>query len=303
MIIFHFSLLISNAITELANNYFSGLDLDIIVTHMADTSSHGGASANQSVAVTTTTTTTRTVKDVYAHGSWPDTVRTIFIYGTGALRYVAKKTPSGRIAVTAGTIAMDFGSQITKRVIDDPTWFTQHLSSWKMISGRNNNPEELHVEAGEDKEALTVIDSSPSAGGDTTASFLPSNVNHFFGNNNYDLEGFINFVIQTFKLETVTVDYPQTLLADQHQGLALALFILSLSAIIIFISLIFSVIIFTLRDRIKSYFKNKYILGYLNLNFKIIVIEFFTLSFLLLYDLCYIVKIGHFLFTHPIILK
>lgn len=294
-------MLISNAITELANNYFSGLDLDIIVTHMADTSSQGGASANQSAAVTTLTT--GTVKDVYSQGSWPDAVRTIFIYGTGALRYVAQKTPSGRIAVTAGTLAIYSGAQITKRVIDDPTWFTQHLSNWRMISGRNNNPEELHVESGEDKEALAVIGSSPSVGGDTTASFLPSNVNHFFNNINYNFEGFINFIIQTFKLETVTVDYPQTLLADQHQGLALALFVLSLSAIIIFISLVFSVIIFTLRDRIKSYFKNKYILSYLNLNFKIIVIEFFSLSFLLLYDLYYIVKIGHFLFTHPIIIK
>ena len=88
----------------------------------------------------------------------------------------------------------------------------------------------------------------------------------------YNYEDFFRFVIQIFKLEPVIVDYSQTLLAEQHQGLALALFILSLSAIIIFISLVFSVIFFSLRDRIKSYFKNRYILGYLNLNFKLIAL-------------------------------
>ena len=289
MVIFHFSMLISDIITAVANNYFS--DLDIIVLHMAEPSSQSGTYAHQSAD----TTTTRTVKDVYSHGTWPDAVRTIFIYGTGALRYIAKKTPTGRIAVTASTIAIDYGAQITKRVIDG---FAQHLSNWELIKGKNNNPEELHVEVSGDQEALNVLTTTPSGVGDSTASFLPSNVNFFFENYNY--EEFIRFVIQIFKLEPVVVDYPQTLLAEQHQGLALALFILSLSAIIIFISLVFSVIFFSLRDRIKSYFKNKYILGYLNLNFKLIALELTCLSLILLYDFYNIVKIAHFLLTHPI---
>lgn len=294
VIIFHFSMLISNVITAVANNYFSGLDLDIIVSHMAETSSQGSTPAPQPAGVSTT----RSVKDVYSHGSWPDTVRTIFIYGTGALRYVAQKSSTGKIAVTASTIAIDYGAQIAKRIIDDPTWFGQHLGNWEMINGKNNNPEELHVEAGGDREALDALSSSPSVGCDSTVSFLPSNVNLFF--NNYNYEDFLRYVIQIFKLEPVIVDYPQTLLADQHQGLALALFILSLSGVIIFISLVFSVIFFSLRDRIKSYFKNRYILGYLNLNFKLIVIELACLSLILVYDFYFIVKISHFLFTHPI---
>ena len=289
-------MLISNIITAVANNYFSDLDLDIIVSHMADTSSHGSTSAPQPADITTT----RTVKDVYSHGSWPDTVRTIFIYGAGALRYVAKKTATGRIAVTASTIAIDYGAQIAKRVIDDPTWFGQHLSNWEVVKGKNNNPEELHVEAGGDQEALDALSLSPSIVEDSTASFLPSNVNLFFENFYYNYEDFFRFVIQIFKLEPVIVDYCQTLLAEQHQGLALALFILSLSAIIIFISLVFSVIFFSLRDRIKSYFKNRYILGYLNLNFKLIALELACLSLILVYDFYHIVKISHFLFTHPV---
>ena len=176
MVIFHFSMLISDIITAVANNYFSDLDLDIIVSHMADTSSQGSTSAPQPADITTT----RTVKDVYSHGSWPDTVRTIFIYGTGALRYVAKKTATGRIAVTASTIAIDYGAQIAKRVIDDPTWFGQHLSNWEVVKGKNNNPEELHVEAGGDQEALDALSLSPSIVEDSTASFLPSNVNLFY---------------------------------------------------------------------------------------------------------------------------
>ena len=174
MVIFHFSMLISDIITAVANNYFS--DLDIIVLHMAEPSSQSGTYAHQSAD----TTTTRTVKDVYSHGTWPDAVRTIFIYGTGALRYIAKKTPTGRIAVTASTIAIDYGAQIAKRVIDDPTWFGQHLSNWVVVKGKNNNPEELHVEAGGDQEALDALSLSPSIVEDSTASFLPSNVNLFY---------------------------------------------------------------------------------------------------------------------------
>ena len=80
-------MLISNIITAVANNYFSDLDLDIIVSHMADTSSHGSTSAPQPADITTT----RTVKDVYSHGSWPDTVRTIFIYGDWCVTICSKK--------------------------------------------------------------------------------------------------------------------------------------------------------------------------------------------------------------------
>lgn len=296
VVIFHFSGLISNGLTGITNNYFSGLDLNIIVSHMADASSQGSTSASQSDAVANT----RLVKDVYTHGSWPDTVRTIFIYGTGALRYVAKKTPTGKIAVTVGTIAIDISAQAAKRIVDDPHWFGEHLKKFKIIRGQNNNPEELHVEAGDDKEALNRISNSATSvtEGDSTASFLPTNENFLI--DNIKIEDFFSYVIQIFKLNPVIVDYPQTLLAEQHQGLALSLFVLSLSAIIIFISLVFSVIFFSLRDRIKSYFKNRYILSYLNLNFKLIVIELSFLSLVLLYDLFYTVKIAHFLFTHPI---
>ena len=82
--------------------------------------------------------------------------------------------------MTASTIAIDYGAQIAKRVIDDPTWFGQHLSNWVVVKGKNNNPEELHVEAGGDQEALDALSLSPSIVEDSTASFLPSNVNLFY---------------------------------------------------------------------------------------------------------------------------
>ena len=45
---------------------------------------------------------------------------------------------------------------------------------------------------------------------------------------------------------------------------------------------------------------NAPILGYLNLNFKLIALELACLSLILVYDFYHIVKISHFLFTHPV---
>ena len=116
----------------------------------------------------------------------------------------------------------------------------------------------------------------------------------------FNLNEIVPFFIHVFKLEPVSVNYSQTLLAEQHQMLALALFILSISAIFLFLSFVFNVIVFSFRDKFKSYFKNKYILSYLNLSFKFIVLDLSFLFMVLIYNFYYIVRIAHFLVTHPI---
>ena len=283
IITLHFSSMLSNFLSSQFYYYFSELDLNIIVSHIGET----GNSSNPQ-----TTEVNRTVQDIYQHGSWPDT---IFIYGTGMLRYMASKTPTGRAVTITSTIATDYGAQIAKRAFEDPNWLEQHMKLWKKLT--TDKSEELHMEAGNDTEAVNMITATPT---DTTYSYLPYDNHSLLSGFDFNLNEIVSYFIHFFKLEPVSVDYSQTLLAQQHQMLALALFILSISAIFLFFSFVFNVIVFSFRDKFKSYFKNKFILSYLNLSFKFIVLDLSFLFMVLIYNFYYIVRIAHFLVTHPI---
>ena len=56
-----------------------------------------------------------------------------------------------RVTITS-TIATDYGSQMAKRAFEDPSWLREHMKTWKLI--KKDKPEELHMEAGDDKEAI-----------------------------------------------------------------------------------------------------------------------------------------------------
>ena len=289
IIILHFTSILSNFLSSEMYYYFSEKDLNTIVLHVGES----GESLNTKTV--SSPEVNRTVQDVYNHGSWPDTVRTIFIYGTGMLRYMASKIPTGKAVTITSTIATDYGSQMAKRAFEDPSWLREHMKTWKLI--KKDKPEELHMEAGDDKEAINIITANST---ENTNSYLPYDSLTLFEGFDFNLNEIVPFFIHVFKLEPVSVNYSQTLLAEQHQMLALALFILSISAIFLFLSFVFNVIVFSFRDKFKSYFKNKYILSYLNLSFKFIVLDLSFLFMVLIYNFYYIVSIAHFLITHPI---
>jgi hypothetical protein len=103
-------------------------------------------------------------------------------------------------------------------------------------------------------------------------------------------------------LSPVTVDYSNVLLAQQIHGLAIFLFIICISIIILFIAFAFNIIILLYRDKLISYFTNKYIIAYLKLQTHIILFEVIFFITLILYSL-YNLAIGiHFIATHPVII-
>lgn len=113
---------------------------------------------------------------------------------------------------------------------------------------------------------------------------------------------FINNFMDYIKpfLEPVQVSYSNEVLANQIYGLSIALYILSLSILVLLIYLILNMIIFTYSDMIVNYFSNKYIKWYVSINKKFIGVELFILGSSLLYFM-YILTYGlHFLATHPI---
>lgn len=115
-------------------------------------------------------------------------------------------------------------------------------------------------------------------------------------------ENLLNSVIKILQpvLEPVTVDYSQSMLAEQIYVISILLFILSVLIIFLLLAFMFNIIILTYSDKLMSLFTNKYIRWYIAFNKKIIGIEICFLGGSILYFM-YMISYGiHFIATHPI---
>jgi hypothetical protein len=78
------------------------------------------------------------------------------------------------------------------------------------------------------------------------------------------------------------------------------LYILSIFIIILLIAFMINIILFLYSDKLITYFNNKYIKWYLNLNKKMIGIELWLLGGSILYFLYFLSNGIRFIATHPI---
>jgi hypothetical protein len=94
-----------------------------------DTANAGGESINNGLNSNISTTQTSIIHD---DGSWSNTIRSIFIYGSGALRLHLIRnagTPSTRAFVLAGTIATDLGTKVLNNTINDSNYIKNHFTA------------------------------------------------------------------------------------------------------------------------------------------------------------------------------
>jgi len=72
---------------------------------------------------------------IHNDDSWSNTVRSIFIYGTGALRFhiIRNGTPSQRILLIGGTLAADTAGRIVKNVLNDPNYLLANVENVRSI--------------------------------------------------------------------------------------------------------------------------------------------------------------------------
>ena len=220
------------------------------------------------------------------NGTWSDTIRTLFIYGAAGAKIQFSRAPGGRhsLFVGIGAIAADMLSRISSNIINDPSYIRQHVMNWKLFS-KPNVSDEVHVHLNNDIETAKNLN----------LKFLPENSSF-----DYDSisQSILNNILNYFQPQTV--DYPVDLLMDQHHYLAIFLFLLILLLFIFIIMLAYMILLLVFKDKILSFFKNKYLLLYLNLQFKVIYFEAFLLFILILYDFYNILNISYFLCIHPI---
>ena len=282
-----FSFIIHN-LFEIFNINGSRPAVDLICS-MVETSSTASA-ANTSTSTSTTTTTVQIIPD---EGSWSNGVKTLFIYGTGALRFYKSGTPASRFAVAVSTIAMDAASKVLFNTINDPDYVRNHMDSWSYVYRKGSEGiVDLRVDPETLKKITSVIPKSDKFLGD--------------GNNLGDLgQSYLNSIFEHLKfiLEPVQVNYSNEVLANQIYDISIILFIMSILLTGMIIILLFNIFLYINMDRIIKIFKNKYIIWYLSFNKKIMGIEIFLLGSTIIYFM-YTLSVGiRFIATHPIILN
>lgn len=272
-------------------NLFSDIYSLDVFCNMSDTNS----------GVQTSTTT----QIIHTNNTWADTIRTIFIYGIGSLRYVASRSAAARAFVITSAVTGDLTSRVLTNVVNDPNSLQKLATNWgAIISPGSTDNSQANVTL--DQQSVTVIetkvkeiskDSSSRAEcvGDSTANFSSTDINSMG-------EEWLKCIMSYLQpiLEPIPVNYSNELLASQIQFIAVLSFLMIIITIFLFIVFTFNAIILIYRDQIIGYFKNKYIRAYLNLQTKLIALELIFLSGWILYSL-YIISVGlQFIARHPI---
>jgi len=235
-----------------------------------------------------TTSHNTTVQITHTDAGWSNSIRQIFIYGTGVFRLSllrAGGSPGQRSFIIATTLVSDAGTKAINNAINDPSYVKNHINNWKQI-WKDSESVEIHVD--NDNDSMTLIS---------------DHFNNFMGNDFSDK--LLNNIVGLLKpvLSPVQVDYSNALLADQIYGIGIILFILSVSILILLLSFMINIIIFIYSDKLMNFFTNKYIRWYIAFNKKIIGIEICFLGGSILYFM-YVLSYGiHFIATHPIIIN
>nr|YP_010146928.1 hypothetical protein K4014_mgp39 [Cyclocybe aegerita]QQP21437.1 hypothetical protein [Cyclocybe aegerita] len=254
---------------------------------------------------------------ILPNGTWSDTIRSIFIYGTGSLRlaHLVKSGGAGsKTFIVTTTILSDAGSQILSNAINDPNYILNHYKSWKEIL--ESKPEDIGYNISQDKalnlsEFIKNINKSSTSSGSSSqevGSSVSESVSKFIPDmNGIDDLGkiLIQNLLKVLKpiLEPVSVTYSNELLADQIYFISILLFLLSIFIFIFIVLFMVNTIVFIYSDKIRNFFSNKYIRWYINFNKKFIAIELICLGFSILYFMSFLVYGLHFLAVHPISLN
>jgi hypothetical protein len=158
-----------------------------------------------------------------------NSVRSIFIYTTGALRLSLLRgagTLASRAFVIGSTLATFAGAKFLHNAINDPKYVKSHMENWRILWNKNNpSPKrsggtvEVHVNADlETKSMVETITNSPSVGNNENNNISGLN-NLLIDSNSLDelSNKIINSILDYLSpiLTPVKVGYSNELLADQ----------------------------------------------------------------------------------------
>jgi len=255
-----------------------------------------------------------TERKILHGGGWDETIKSIFIYGSGVLRlHLARSgSPGAKGFVIASTLVADAFSKIATNAINDPSYVRDHYDQWDYLWSKGKK-DSIDLDFKNDKNIVTAdatkIGESLKKSTDSTSD---SSIGSSSGNNflpDFDIftdlqNKLVNKFFDIIRpiLEPVTVDYSNELLATQIYHLSIILFILAVLITVLIIALIINMFVAINGERINKYFTNKYIRWYISINVKLINIEVFVLGFSIISFMTTLIEGLRFIATHPILI-
>lgn len=278
---YDFMLIISSIMNHLIE-FFNIDSLDFI---------HNMVDGTTSTNTNNTTNTNTTI--IHDDGSWSNTIRSLFIYGTGVYRIhlVRGGNPGQRVFIIASTIIGDAATKVVNNTINDPSYVRNHYVNWRaMWHNQTKGEAVVVVDAETQSKLVNVTSNNYISGSDSYSDFINTYLNDIFNQ--------LKFI-----LEPVAVNYSNEVLANQIYDLSIVLFILSLIIVILIFFLLLNIILYINMDRIIKIFNNKFIKWYLWINKKFLSIEIFILGITILYFMFSLITGIRFIATHPIIIN
>lgn len=280
----------------LCNSIFEFLDLNFVVNSISL-----NMSDNSSPTIRKT--------EIIHNGNWSDTISSIVIWGSAAVSLRFSRTAGQRFGSMATAMATESFRKIVNNIINDPNYVKDHWNSWNTVY--NEATRTVTCDVTKDIEALEALKQVkaenpelPLVYAPDTNNFLPSDFS-FFGDSSFSLSDFISIFKPLIDwaislIDPVSVDYPVSVLAEQLYFISIALFFMCLGITLLFVFFFINVLTVIFRDRLANYFKNKYIVTYLNISKYLLIVELVSLFFLILFFLLNLAYGLHFLATHPI---
>lgn len=253
---------------------------------------------------------TNTNRNIYfSNDSWSSTIRSLFIYGSAGIAiHVTRASGSGfkKVGTGIGAFVADSVGKIVENTINDPSYVRAHFTNWKMMWEKDSTGHQISdtvkVDISGDSQFTNQIlgEMSKASGSSETSSFLPSasGLDNVYEQLSSLCNDLLLPIIEALKPQPV--NYPIELLMDQHHILSVSLFILTIISFVFFIIFLYNIILILYKDKILNLFNNKYILMYLNLQFKIINLENIILIIFLIHNFYYLLIGLHFLAIFPI---
>lgn len=269
------------------NTFYDYFNLDSISSLVSNVNSTEGSAVSTYVVQESSHTTQ--VRFIHDDGNWSNGIRSLFIYGTGALRLhlIRGGTPASRTLIIASTLATDAVTKVIANTINDPAFVKSHFTNWIAI-WQNGHDAKVKVDAETSSKITEALEKK----------YLPDSS---------DIENITNkilsYILDNIRhiLEPVTSNYSNEVLAGQIHDISILLFILSILITILIICLLINILVLINSDRIIKLFTNKYIRWYVNVNLKLIGIEVFCLGSSIIYFMYCLSKGLQYLATHPII--
>jgi hypothetical protein len=97
------------------------------------------------------------------------------------------------------------------------------------------------------------------------------------------------------------LNFSNEVMSNQIHNLSILLWIITICLLIFFISLLINITLYIFSEKLLKYFKNKYLLIYINFNKKVIAFEIIMLSVWIFYILYILLSGLHYIAIHPII--